>query len=98
MESFGDILAGLLTPEWVITAVFNLALLVAVYVRPKVSPPSTSSGNDSTGSCVGPAKVTIINNLYGAKFTRSKNVRRRRLLRSFFEPVGPANGATDQEN
>ena len=98
MENFGEIFAGLLTPEWVITAVFNLALLVAVYVRSKVSPSPTSSDNDATGSCIGAAKVTIINNLYGAGFTRRKNVRRRKILRSFVETVGPENAVTDQEN
>ena len=82
MENFFGIFPGLLTPEWVMTAVFNLVLLIIVYVRSRSSGSKDPIGRGTVESSAAGTQITIVNNLRGIRVARRNRIRRRRLERT----------------
>ena len=78
MDYIVGILSNLLTPEWISAAIFNLVLLIVVYVRSRRSSSVESENQRKAEPDITTKKITIINNVRGGRISRRNKFRRRR--------------------
>ena len=100
MEAFIAAVIRNLTPEWVVTAAFTLALLIIVRMRSGRSRSSQPSGDGKASCCGAGARITIINNVRGrrVRVRRHRSVKRRKLRPATEESDGCKNGDEGMED
>ena len=98
MEAFIAAMISNLTPEWVVTAAFTLALLIIVRVgsgKPRSSQPF---GDDKASCCGAGARITIINNVRSRRVYSRRKFKRRRLRQDAPEPANGESDGKDRED
>ena len=74
MEALIDTLVKAFTPEWAMAALFNLALLIILYVRSRLARRPVDDYNPGQLA----PRITIINNVRGCRRIRTRSIRARR--------------------
>ena len=97
MEYIVDTLFNLLTAERIATVLFQLILLIIVYVTARRSGAGTTNNDDKANpSAYGPG-ITIINNVLGGRSSGRKRIRRRRIEQICDEVPCCKNADTDSD-